>query len=457
LIRNWVNGFSQPITRGDLWTLIRISLPLMLFLFCDSLTVFTERIFLSHFSTDGVPGSLNATYLASLFQSPCIAIAAMGQVFVGLYQGSGELKRIGPCVWQLIWFSVFSLVITLPLSIWASEFYFKDTTIHQAGTEYFSILALGNFLFPLSIALSSFYLGRGKTVFVTSIMLTSYALNLVLSWLLVFGIEGLIPSLGIKGAALAKCVGLGIACSVFLWSFLMQKHRELYSTNEWRFSPTTLWSYMQPGLVRAFGFLSTKVCWVAITYIMIQKGGKYLDVLTIGGTIVTFLVFIPAGLYRATLTISSNLLGGKNYAEIGRLFRSFSIYTLLIGAMLTIPLLVFPTSMICFFDLSSQQTFKETFSMIHHWIWLYMVFLTIQMSICALIVSARDLKLQFYCYLFLFLTSFLPVYLTMHQGNWQPDKLWLIMACENLIVGSIFFLRFRQRNKENQQLIYLKN
>ncbi|MFI5343961.1 MAG: MATE family efflux transporter [Chlamydiales bacterium] len=429
----------------------------MLFLFCDTLTVFTERIFLSQLSTDGVPGSLNATYLASIFQNPCIAIAAMGQVFVGLYQGSGELKRIGPCVWQLIWFSVLSLVITFPLSIWASHFYFKDTIIYRAGTEYFSILALGNFLFPLSIALSSFYIGRGKTIFVTLTMLTSYALNLALSWLLIFGIEGLIPSLGIKGAALAKCIGLGIACSVLLGSFLRQKHRELYKTNEWRFSPATLWSYMRPGLVRAFGHLSTKVCWVAISYIMIQKGGKYLDVLTIGGTIITFLIFIPSGLYRATLTISSNLLGAKNYAEIGKLFRSFSIYTLLIGALLTSPLLVFPTSMTCFFDSASQQIFKETFKMIHHWIWMYMIAITIQMSICALIVSARDLKLQFYCYLLLFLTSFLPVYLTMHQGNWQPDKLWAIMAFENLILGSIFFLRFRQRNKEEQQLIYLKN
>ena len=182
LIRNWDNDFSQPITRGDLWTLVRISLPLMLFLFCDTLTTFTERIFLSHLSTDGVPGSLNATYLASIFQNPCIAIAAMGQVFVGLYQGSGELKRIGPCVWQLIWFSLLSLVITFPLSIWASHFYFKDTLIYQAGTEYFSILAVGNFLFPLSIALSSFYIGRGKTLFVTLTMLTSYALNLTLSW-----------------------------------------------------------------------------------------------------------------------------------------------------------------------------------------------------------------------------------------------------------------------------------
>ena len=101
-----------------------------------------------------------------------------------------------------------------------------------------------------------------------------------------------------------------------------------------------------PGISAGFRTSLIKICWVAISYIMIQKGDKHLDVLTIGGTIITFLIFIPSGLYRATLTISSNLLGAKNYEEIGKLFRSFSIYTLLIAALLTIPLLVFPTSMI---------------------------------------------------------------------------------------------------------------
>lgn len=162
---------TKPIVDGSFGTLVRNSLPFFLFLFCESLTTFGERIFLSYHGVEALSGALNGMYLAFIFQSPCIAIASMAQVFVGLYQGRGELKRIGPCVWQLIWFSFLSLAVTLPLSMWCSSLYFRNTSIEQMGIHYFNVLNLGNFLFPLSTALTSFYLGRGKTVLVTSLLL----------------------------------------------------------------------------------------------------------------------------------------------------------------------------------------------------------------------------------------------------------------------------------------------
>lgn len=435
---------STPIVKGDLRALIRISIPLMLFLFCEALTSFCERIFLSYHSIDGVRASLSASYLATIFQSPCVAIAVMAQVFVGFYQGSNEHKRIGPCVWQLIWFAILSFLITLPISYLISSWYFKGTVIEAGGVEYFMILSFGNFLFPLSTALSSFYLGRGKTLLVTSLMLASYALKLVLNWLLIFGINGIIPALGARGAALAKVFGLGIICCIFFSAFLSKKNREMYNTGFWRFSPIALWHYMCPGLVRALGYLSSKICWAASCYIMIKKGGKYLDVLTIGGTIITFLVFTTNGIYKAILTIASNLIGAQKNTEIWRLCRSFTVYAGIITAMLTIPLIFFPDMLIYFFDSSSKEIFKQTFKDINHWIWLYLFALTVQMSFCALLVTLRELKFQLYCYLFIWPLFSLIVYFGIDLGEWQADKLWLIMAFESIVAMLFFLIRLRQ-------------
>ncbi len=435
---------SKPIIKGDLRALIRISVPLMLFLFCEALTSFCERIFLSYHSMGSVHGSLSASYLATIFQSPCVAIGMMAQVFVGFYQGSSEYKKIGPCVWQLIWFSFLSFLITLPLSYLVSFWYFRGTAIEKVGVECFLILSLGNFLFPLNTALSSFYLGRGKTLLVTSLMLTSYALNLFLSWLLIFGVAEIIPALGAKGAALAKCISLGVICPVFLGAFLTKKNREIYSTGLWRFSPAALWHYMYPGLVRALGHLSAKTCWAATCYVMIKKGGSYLDVLTVGGTIITFLAFTTGGIYKAILTIASNLLGAEKSSELYRLCRSFIIYAGIITAMLALPLIFFPNMLICFFDSSSQETFKQTSKDINHWIWLYLFALTIQMSFCALLVTLKELKFQLYCYLFLWPLSPLVVYFGMGLRGWQADKLWLIMGLESVIAMLFFSIRLRQ-------------
>jgi MATE family multidrug resistance protein len=402
---------------------------------------------------EALSSSINAFYLAFIFQTSCVAIALMTRVFVGLYQGKGELKQIGPCVWQLIWFSLLSLIITLPLSFWSAFFYFKNTAIEQMGSSYFNILIFGNFLFPLNTTLTSFYLGRGKTMFVTSVLIASYALHLALCWMLIFGIEGLIPSLGIRGAALAKCLSMGGCCLVFFGAFLKKKNREIYGTGSWQISPAALWSYIRPGMVRAFGFFWSKIGWALISYLMIKKGGAYLDVITIGGTVNALFMFIVMGNYQAVLTIVPNLLGNKNYTEIWRLCRSSAIYICIIGIVVAVPLLMYPQLLIHFFGVSTREIFEKTFVTINHWTWFYFVALAIQMSLCGLIIAVGELKIQFYVVLFTVLTSLLPVYLTMHFWEWNPDKLWLIMALENVIVAFIFLQRLRQRKWEKVLLL----
>lgn len=437
--------FSEQTLKGDLRTLVRISFPLFLFLFCEALTTFGERIFLSYHGVEAVSSSLNGCYLASIFQIPCVGVASMTQAFVGLYQGKGELKRIGPCIWQLIWFSLLSLIITLPLSLWSSSLYFKGTSIEQMGTSYFNILALGNFLFPLNIVLTSFYLGRGKTLLVTLLLLTSYAFNLGLCWTLVFGVKGFIPSLGIQGAALAKCLSMGLFCLIFFVLFLQRKNRTTYGTGMWQLSPTALWSYLRPGVMRAFGYFWIRCGWAVICYMMIKKGGLYLDIQIIGGTVIALFVFIFTGIYRSVLTIASHLLGGKNYSGLLQLFRSLIIYICMIGTLLAIPLLLYPQSLTYFFDSSSRQLFEKTFNTINHWIWFYSIAVTLQMGLMSFIVALQDLKLQFYIYLLNILTSLLPVYLFIQLWGWKADTLWIIMAFENVIHSLILFYSIRRK------------
>lgn len=438
---------------GDFTTFTRILVPLLLFLFCESLTGFVERIFLSYHSAEAVSSSLAGTYLAFIFNNPCIVIASMAQVFVGLYHGSGELRRIGSCVWQLIWFSILSLIITLPLGLWSSSFYFKGTQIELMGKEYFTILALGNFLFPLNTALTSFYLGRGKTKVVTLTMLGAYAIHLILSKVAISGIEGIIPAMGARGAALAKCLSLALSNGVLLCLFLAKKNREIYKTDAWQFSASSLWNYIRPGLVRAFGFFWVRLGWAVTSYMMIKKGGLYLDVLSIGGTVIAFLIFIPTAVYRTVLSIVPNLLGAKNYSEVWRLCRTLLLSTVVIAVIVAIPLILFPQTLIYFFDFSSYCLFEERFGMINHWVWLYIVAFTVQTGLSGFITAARDLKIQFYGYLLSYLDSLVPVYLMIYKDRWNPDKLWLIMAIESIIFACLFFYRLSQKKWAYEQSI----
>lgn len=437
--------------RGDFRTLLRVSLPLFLFLFCESSVVFIERIFLSHLGAESLSSSLNGTYLASIFQGSCMAIASMGLVFVGLYQGEDQLERIGPCVWQLIWFSLLSMAVTLPLGLWSSSLYFEGTPLEKLGGEYFKILAWGNFLLPLNTALTSFYIGRGKTLLVTSLMLASYGLNVVLCRVLIFGIKGFIPAWGIQGAPLARCLSLGVFCLIFFVIFLSKENRKVYGTGFWQFSPTAFWFYIRPGFIRAFGHIWWKGSLATVSCLMIRKGGAYLDAQTIGGTVIAFLLFFVTGLYRSVLAIAPNLLGSKNYAEIWRFCRSLMVYIAIIGAIIAVPLLVYPDSLIFALDGSSRELFEKTFRTINHWIWFYLVAIAVQTVLCALIIAIRDLKTQFFSYFLTLITSVLPIYLGLNFWSWKPDKFWLVLAIENGVFAGVFFYRLLQRKWEVNQ------
>lgn len=444
---------AEAAVKGDLRALVRISVPLMLFLFFESVTSFCERVFLSYYSVESVHSSLSANYLSVIFQSPLVAIAMMAQVFVGLYYGSGSFHKIGPCIWQLIWFSFFSFFVTVPFSFPFSSWYFRGASIESSATEYFMIMAWGNFLYPLHMALASFYFGRGKTLFVTGVMLGSYLLSLLLSPLLIFGVGGWIPSCGAQGGALAKCASLGVACFVLFIGFLKKENRTLYHTAAWQFSPGVLWNCMQPGLVRALGYFSSKICWAACCYVMIQKGGRYLDVLTIGGTVVSFLVFTAGGVYKAVLIIAANLIGAGRIRDLWKLCRVFILYEGGMMALLAVPILVFPNSMVYFFDAPLQQTFREVFPSMNYSLWVYLLFLTLQMSFCALLITLKEFRFQLYCYLFLLPLSAYAVYFGIGLQGWEPEKLWWMMAFESAAILVFFWMRFRQILQGREQSI----
>jgi hypothetical protein len=47
----------------------------------------------------------------------------------------------------------------------------------------------------------------------------------------------------------------------------------------------------------------------------------------------------------------------------------------------------------------------------------------------------------------------LSVYFGLGLGEWQADKLWMIMACENIAYVLFFFIRLHQKKWESKQLL----
>lgn len=406
-----------------------------------SITGYVERLFLADFSEEALAGSLNGFFLARVFQSACISVIVVGQAFIGLYHGANQEKNIGPCVWQLIWFSLISMSFVIPLGFFAESVLFRDTAIASTESNYFYLLCVFNFLFPLGSALSIFYLGRGLTRTIVFLTMGTCLLHIGLDWLLIFG-WNFIPALGATGAALGRVVSQGILCLILLCLFLSRSNREIYGTNLWKFAPKLFWHYIRPGVIRGLGAFPALGDWVVVSRFMSLKSEAHLLVFTIGSTIFYFLTFLGDGLLQTMVTMASNQMGKKDYPKIWNSYFSALVLLSLFAVALVFPFFIFPQTFLeCFSGSAFYSQLTPVFKQMSPWLWLAIIAYCLNTTTLGLIVAARDTLFLFCFYCSLWIFSFVPIYLTMNWLHWPADRFWLMVMGTNLIACGTFYWR----------------
>lgn len=431
---------------ASLRELLNLCLPLILSLFSASFMGFCNRLFLAHYSLPDLEGCASAAYLCYVFQQPCIRLTSSAQIFVGYLHGSGQTEKIGSYIWQMIWLSLLTLVITLPISQVAGPLFYAGTAIEAPALSYFSIMMYGNFLFPLGAALSSFFIGRGKTRIIFLSAFGSQCLNLLLDYLLIFGVEGWIPSLGIVGAAIANTTSQAIFCAVLLYYFLKKSGRGAFGTMNFSLNRETLWQCCKVGLPRAFARIVLLAAWVASAHIITLKGGDFLMVLSFGGSLILLFTFINDGMLQGMITVTSNIIGSKQFALIWKMVRSASILLTCTTVLVAIPYLIFPDWMLTSFFTTTATTPENIKILKRACIWLWVFFFTYGFNTIGLsiITAARDMKFYMLVISLTWATSYLPVYLAFEVWNLSPDYLWLIMAFDSFALGWVYLLRSRK-------------
>lgn len=129
------------------------------------------------------------------------------------------------------------LDLFVSLGSFGSSFFLKSGFMNSSEVEYFR---WNNYFAPfltLLTALSAFYIGQGKTGIIKWLGVIGNGVNVLLDPLFIFGYKGIIPSMGIKGAAIATGIGIIVQVVILGSMFLAKKNRETFGTNDYRFKP----------------------------------------------------------------------------------------------------------------------------------------------------------------------------------------------------------------------------
>ncbi len=440
----------------ELWS---ISLPLMISTLASLFMIFTDRIFLARYSVEALNASVNAGTLAWAILVGFGMITAMSEVFVAQYNGAKKYDRIGIPVWQMIWFSIFSLALFIPLGMWGGDWIFKG---NQLETTYFRWLMYFGPSYALLTAFAGFFIGRGQTSVMIWLAVFANLLNILLDWVLIFGIEGWIPEMGIQGAAMATCTGYFFEAAMLAFLFLRKSNREEFGTGNWKIDWTEMKRCIRIGFPQGL-FCGLEVFgWSVFYWMMTSLGEMHITVSSICQSFTILLSFFCDGLSRGAASVAGNLIGARKTELIPRVLRSGAVL-LALFSLVTVGFLVIDpqdTVRVLFFesfdaapaavDPALQGALKSCMTCA----FIYMFFEGFRWLLSGILVAAGDtffLLVAGASSVWVFLL--LPIYLIVVQNHLSVEYAWAIAAVYSALLLSVYGIRFARGAWKEMQLI----
>jgi MATE family multidrug resistance protein len=222
---------AEP-TPGGGRELLRLALPLILSSSFWTIQILIDRVLLARQTSDAVGAAMTAAMLfwtpLTLFQN----VASYATTFVAQYTGAGRPRRVGPSVWQALYFAVAAGLVFMLLAPCADAI--MAMTGHEPGivaleATYYRCLSFAALPMLIVAAVNSFFSGRGDSWTVLCIDAAGTATNAVLAYCWIFGRFGF-PEMGIEGAGWATVCGSWVAALTGLALFLRKRYRAEFAT-----------------------------------------------------------------------------------------------------------------------------------------------------------------------------------------------------------------------------------
>lgn len=453
-------------TRGNVWSVIVMALPLILASAAHSINLFVDRLMLQRFSED----AMSAAFPAGLtsFALSCYFVGTVGYAnsFVAQYFGAKMYHRVGAAVWQAIYMALLGGLYAIGLTFFAEElfdFFGHEEHLREMEVTYFRLLGWGTVAYLLVIAMLSFWGGQGKTHMVMIFDLVITAANIPLNAMLIFGWKTPffeIPAMGVTGAALgtvgASVMGLIVMVCIF---FLPKKNRARYRTGNMKLDKDLfhrLFKFGGPNGVQLFLDLAA---FNAFVILLGKIGTTEMNASGVAFSL-NSLAMIPMFGLGQTVSILVGQGVGKNdipYAE--RAVKSARFWLYLMMIVIGFLFVVYPKPALTLFNLVPGT---EAYNMAKIMLWFitaYLLFDATSILYGSAVKGAGDTKFSMwigstFAWIFYGLPCLAVYYIFSSDtiiGKLGKDRadtynlwiLWTICVVYIMILGVTFYLRYR--------------
>ena len=392
--------------------------------------------------------ALAAVGIAGSFISAMIWILAQTRsaisATISKYLGAKKLDEIETLPAQIIMINLILSGIIWFLTVFFVEEIFRlynaDGLVLNYAIDYYKIRAIG---FPLTLfVFSVFGVFRGlqNTYWPMVISVIGAVLNVVLDFILVFGIEGFIEPMNVKGAAWASVIAQAVMAILSLVLLLKKTPFNLKLSFTFNKEIINLLGLSLNLMGRA---LSLNIALYLANAYATKYGNNYIAAQTIAFQIWLFFSFFIDGYSSVGDIVSGKLLGEKNYKKLWRLSIKLSRYSIVVSFILSLFCVIFyfPIGRLFSQDPLVLQSFYGIF-------WMVLIMQPINAvafvfdGIFKGLGEAATLR-----NLLLFATflGFVPVLLIGDYFNLKLYGIWLAFTVWMLMRAGILVIKFRRK------------
>jgi MATE family multidrug resistance protein len=291
---------------------MRVALPLILSNSFLTLQVTIDRVLLSEYSSNAVAAAIPALLL---FWTPFTLlqnIANYATTFVAQYTGAGRLHRVGPAVWQSLYFSAAGgllFLCILPLARPLVSLGGHSPAIQELEVTYLRCLCFAALPALFVASANSFFAGRGQSWIVCVVDAAGLSVNAILAFAWIFGRWGF-PAMGIEGAGWASVAGSTTSALVALMLFLQPRYRKTFRTLAgWRFDPALFRRMMRFGLPNGLQWMLDGLAFTFFLFLIGRLGDEDLAASNIAFSINMLTVLPMLGMGSGVAILVGQRLG----------------------------------------------------------------------------------------------------------------------------------------------------
>lgn len=398
--------------------------------------------------------ALAAVGLVGSFLSALIWVMAQTKTaisaIVSQHLGAGRLHAVKTLIPQAIFFNLsLSILIYISTSIfanWIFRAYNAEGLILNYAEEYYRIRAIGFPLTLVTFAIYGAFRGMQNTLWAMKCGIVGALLNIVLDFALVFGIEGIIPAMHIKGAAIASVVAQTVMLIMALYYYFTKTPFNLKLRR--KINPS-----LKPLILLSFNFIiRTATLNVAIFLANAYATGygkNFIAAQSILMNIWLFFSFFIDGYSNAGNALSGRLLGQKRYQSLWTMSKDISKYSVIVSLILIAVCILFYKKIGLIFNQDPEVIvlFTSTF-----WIILLMqpinALAYIYDGIFKGLGEAKYLRNNLIVATFL---GFLPVLLISDYFGLQLYGIWMAFAAWMFLRSFPLIFHFKKKYVKNTQ------